>query len=125
MVDTIAGVVIWTQNLKRMTDFYQDILRLKPFSQRADFVAFKFGDVRLSIGVHSEVKGKSADPYRIMVNLQTQDIHSDYQSLSRQGVQFIRLPEQEHWGGWVATFLDPDGNILQLLQQPIAQKSDE
>ncbi len=25
-------------------------------------------------------------------------------------------PEQESWGGWVATFKDPDGNVLQLLQ---------
>jgi len=27
-------------------------------------------------------------------------------------------PEREHWGGWIATLQDPDGNILQLLQLP-------
>ena len=35
-----------------------------------------------------------------------------------QGVEFIREPEREDWGGWIATFLDPDGNVLQLLHQP-------
>jgi predicted enzyme related to lactoylglutathione lyase len=33
-------------------------------------------------------------------------------------VEFIRQPEREQWGGWIATFKDPDGNILQLLQLP-------
>ena len=36
----------------------------------------------------------------------------------KQGVQFIREPEEESWGGTVATFSDPDGNILQLLEFP-------
>ena len=38
--------------------------------------------------------------------------------MQANGVEFIRPPEQEHWGGWVATFKDPDGNILQMLQFP-------
>ena len=118
MIDGVAGVIIWTEDLERLVAFYQGTLGLKPHSQRPDFVAFKFGDVRLSIGRHGSVKGQARDPYRIMVNLGTQDIHRDYQRLSQQGVQFIRPPEQERWGGWIATFLDPDGNILQLLQQP-------
>jgi predicted enzyme related to lactoylglutathione lyase len=25
---------------------------------------------------------------------------------------------REHWGGWIITLQDPDGNILQLLQLP-------
>ena len=29
-----------------------------------------------------------------------------------------RAPEREEWGGWVATFADPDGNVLQLMQLP-------
>jgi uncharacterized glyoxalase superfamily protein PhnB len=36
--------------------------------------------------------------------------------LAEAGVEFLRQPEQESWGGWVATFRDPDGNTLQLLQ---------
>ena len=122
MVDDIAGVVIWTQNLKHMINFYEDTLKLKTFSKRSDFVAFKFGNIRLNIGLHSKVKGNSDEPYRIMVNFSTQNIQNDYHSLSRQGVKFIRKPEQEHWGGWVATFFDPDGNILQLLQLPVVEK---
>lgn len=53
-----------------------------------------------------------------MANFGVDDIDHEYQRLLKEGVEFIRPPEQEHWGGWVATFKDPDGNILQMLQLP-------
>ena len=74
--------------------------------------------MRLNLGTHSEVRGSTRDPYRIMVNLGTTDIHRLTQELLAKGVEFLRLPEQEHWGGYVATFSDPDGNLLQILQSP-------
>ena len=53
-----------------------------------------------------------------MINFNVEDIHLVYDALSKRGVTFIRGPEQEHWGGWVSTLMDPDRNIIQLLQQP-------
>jgi predicted enzyme related to lactoylglutathione lyase len=53
-----------------------------------------------------------------MSHLGVDDIQQEHRRLVAQGVEFIRPPEQEHWGGWVATFKDPDGNILQMLQFP-------
>ena len=35
-------------------------------------------------------------------------------ALERAGVVFTRLPETEDWGGRVASFLDPDGNEIEL-----------
>jgi uncharacterized glyoxalase superfamily protein PhnB len=51
-----------------------------------------------------------------MINLSVGDIHSFYEESLGRGVRFVRSPEQEHWGGYVATLEDPDGNLLQLLQ---------
>ena len=118
MIRGLAGVIIWTDDLGRMVDFYRDTLGLKPHSERPSFVSFKWGSVRLGIGSHSGVRGQSSDPYRVMVNLDVEDIHAAHERLSQAGVEFIRPPEREHWGGWVCTFADPDGNILQLLEQP-------
>ena len=118
IIEGVAGVIIWTDNLERLLRFYRDLLGLRPHSVQPHFVAFRFGDVRLSLGVHSQVSGRAQEPYRIMVNLSVRDIHESYRALVAKGVEFIRPPEREHWGGWVATFRDPDGNILQLLQQP-------
>ena len=118
MIDGVVGVIIWAEELDRLVTFYRDTLGLQPHSVRSNFVSFKWGEMRLGIGTHSEVEGGSKDPHRVMVNLGVRDIHETYRSLRARGVEFARPPEREHWGGWVATFSDPDGNVLQLLQQP-------
>ncbi len=116
MITGVVGVIIWTEDLEQMLAFYRDILGLEPHSVRPNFVSFKWGDVRLGIGTHDHVSGDAIDPYRVMVNLGVDDIDKEYERLGGNGVAFMRPPEQEHWGGWVATFSDPDGNVLQLLQ---------
>ena len=116
-IDALAGVVLWTEDLAPMVRFYETVLELPLRSRPDDFAAFALQPgVRLSIGVHDGVRGASRDPHRVMVNLGVADIHRAAATLRERGVAFTREPEQEHWGGWVATFHDPDGNTLQLLQ---------
>ena len=112
MITGVTGVTIWTDDLERLVTFYRDTLGLTAHRHHGDFVNFVFGDVRLNLGLHDGVKGNAQDPYRFMINLGVSDIHFEYERLRAQGVEFTRAPEQEGWGGWVATFRDPDGNIL-------------
>lgn len=114
----LAGVIMWTDNLEAMSAFYRDVLKLPVHSVRPHFVAFQIGDARLSVGLHSEVHGPVKEPVRVTVNFNVTDIHAAHRDLVARGVVFVRPPELEHWGGWVASFRDPDGNLLQLLQQP-------
>ncbi len=118
MIEGVVGVIIWTEDLETLVEFYRDTLGLTPHSVRPDFVAFRWGSMRLSIGKHSRVQGRTDEPYRVMVNLGVSNIHRLHEELTAKGVHFSRPPEQEHWGGWVATLSDPDGNMLQLMQQP-------
>jgi predicted enzyme related to lactoylglutathione lyase len=116
MVTGVIGVTFWTGELDRMFDFYNDVLQLPLHSKHEDFIAFELGGVRFNIGRHRDVSGQSKDPFRFMPHLGVDDIYAEAKRLSEAGVEFIRQPEQESWGGWVATFKDPDGNVLQLLQ---------
>ena len=121
MITGVVGVTFWTDDLERMFRFYNDVLQLPLHSRHPDFIAFTLvgpgGDeVRFNIGLHDRVSGASRDPYRFMPHLGVADIHAVASRLTEAGVEFIRQPEQESWGGWVATFRDPDGNTLQLLQ---------
>ncbi|MBM3925424.1 MAG: hypothetical protein FJ320_05465 [SAR202 cluster bacterium] len=118
MIYGIIGITLWTDNLHRLKAFYKDTLRLPLHSDHGDFVVFRWGDMRLNLGLHSRVHGPSKDPYRTMVHFGVKDIHSEYERLKAAGVEFIRVPEREDWGGWVATFKDPDGNVLQMLELP-------
>ena len=116
----LAGVLIWTEpeRFAAMARFYRDTLGLTPRSDKPDSINFDWQGVRLSVSVHDRVGGTSRDPLRLMINLTVTDIREVHDRLVRGGVVFTRAPEREEWGGWVATFSDPDGNVLQLMQQP-------
>lgn len=120
----LAGVLLWTTAARypALRRFYIEVLGLEPRSDRAEFVSFAWGaaagphNVRLSISVHEGLEGVARDPLRVMLNLAVDDIHAVAARLREQSVEFTRPPEQERWGGWIATFHDPDGNTMQLLQ---------
>jgi predicted enzyme related to lactoylglutathione lyase len=119
-IEGLAGVLIWTEadRFPAMARFYRDTLGLTPRSAKPDFINFDWSGVRLSVGVHDQVRGASGEPLRVMVNLTVADIRAAHERLTRAGVDFTRAPAREEWGGWVATFADPDGNVLQLMQLP-------
>jgi predicted enzyme related to lactoylglutathione lyase len=112
----VNGVIIWTDDLPRLVTFYRDVLGLEARSVRERTANFAWGGFRLTVGVHDGVHGQSSEPERIMVNLAVEDIERVYERLVAAGVPFTRKPEREPWGGRVATFHDPDGNTLQLLE---------
>lgn len=116
----LSGVLVWTEaeRYPAMRAFYVEALELAPRSDREHFVNFDWGAQRLTVSVHEGIAGAARDPLRLMINLDVDDIHAVAARLSANGIEFTRPPEQEPWGGWVATFADPDGNTLQLLQTP-------
>ncbi len=49
------------------------------------------------------------------VSLHVDDIQGSNEALKEKGVQFKSPPEKQSWGGSLAHFQDPDGNVLTLL----------
>lgn len=116
MLAGIHSVLIWTEDVNRLLSFYRDVLGLQPEMESDGFVVFQASTGgQLALGTHSEVEGRSQDPYRVMVNFEVDDCQGEYERLSKAGVEFIRPPSKED-GGVIATFRDPDGNVLQLFQ---------
>ena len=52
MITGVVGVILWTSNLDTMRTFYKDTLRLPLHSDHGDFVVFRFGNMRLNMGLH-------------------------------------------------------------------------
>ena len=128
MSENLAGIILWTDNLLRLRSFYEETLGLHPHSVREDFIAYSWDlgttVIRFSIGLHSEVLGRTKDPLRVMINFNVRNIEDRVSKMKKAGTKFIRNPELEHWGGIVATFEDPDGNVVQLLQQAETELED-
>jgi len=117
MINGLGGATIWSENIDNLLPFYRDVVGLRPGVATQDFVVF--GDQTrpaLAIGTHSEVRGRTAEPARHMVGLLTDDIQADTARLKAAGVRFIEEPNDQGGGFWLATFADPDGNLIQLFQ---------
>lgn len=119
MITTLGGVSIWSSDLNNLLPFYRDIVGLPVQIDGADGFALlgEPGQPALGLGTHSDVRGPSTDPYRIMVGFTTTDIQADFARMKAAGAEFIEEPNLQPGGGlWLATFKDPEGNIGQLFQ---------
>ncbi|MDP6604822.1 MAG: VOC family protein [Dehalococcoidia bacterium] len=96
-----------------LTEWYRDVLGL---SQDEESGGFEVGPAYVYIDAHSETHGPAKEPQRVLINMFIDDFEAEYERLSAAGVTFIRQPEREDWGGLFATFLDPDGNYLQIVE---------
>jgi predicted enzyme related to lactoylglutathione lyase len=116
MITGISGATIWSEDLHNLLPFYRDVLGLKVMDESERFVALGGeGEAMLGLGSHSEVHGKASDPYRHFVGLNTSDLDADFQRLQSAGIEFIETPT-DYGGLSIATFRDPEGNIIQLYQ---------
>jgi predicted enzyme related to lactoylglutathione lyase len=98
-----------------LIDWYANVLGLETNDQLGDG-AFNVAGGHIHIDGHTEIQGPTSEPARILVNLFVDDLAAERTRLQSQGVEFIRDPEREAWGGLITTFVDPDGNYLQLLE---------
>jgi predicted enzyme related to lactoylglutathione lyase len=95
--------------------FYKDVVGLPPAEQMGDS-AFHLGDAAFVIDGHSEVHGPTKEPPRVLINFMVDDLAAEQARLEGQGVTFIRKLGKEFWGGVISTFLDPDGNYVQIME---------
>ena len=116
MSTRISSASIWSEDLNTLLPFYRDTIGLPVRLETPGFVVLgEDAGPTLSLGTHSEVKGKNADPARHMVGLETNDVQAEFRRLQASGVEFVAEPT-DFGQVLVATLKDPDGNYVQLLQ---------
>ncbi|HEU4760000.1 MAG TPA: VOC family protein [Dehalococcoidia bacterium] len=116
MIKGLRVSSIWSEDLNSLLPFYRDVLGLSVGMETPGFIVF--GDTNapaVALGTHSEVHGRTRDPARHIVGFDTDDIEADCARLKAAGVEFIEEPNQQG-DLWIATFKDPEGNLLQLFQ---------
>lgn len=117
MIKGLRVSSIWSEDLNNLLPFYRDVIGLPVGMETPGFVVM--GDPNapaLALGTHSEVHGPNPDPARHISAFETDDIDAEFARLRDQGVEFIEEPTEPGPTVRVATFKDPEGNLLQLLQ---------
>lgn len=109
------SIMIGTTNAKELADFYQKLLEKKPdFTDGGEWNGWDAGAAWIMIGPHSEAAGKSSQPARIMLNLETKDVEKEFDRV-KEFAEVIKEPYDPGMGGLIATIADPDGNYIQFM----------
>ncbi|MEO8540430.1 MAG: VOC family protein [bacterium] len=104
-----------SEDPERMREFYRNVVGLSDdFPDLGN--PFMAGETSIYVGAHSEVHGQAQEPPRVLLNLPVDDLAAEQKRIEGHGVKFIRTAGREAWGGVISTFVDPDGNFLQLME---------
>ncbi len=112
----MSNIMLGSEDAKSLSNFYSTIFG-PPDSSDDSFIGWQLGGVGLSIGPHSEVKGRNESPGRILLNLETADFQQEFDRIKALGVTVVQEPYRpggEDMDFWMATFEDPDGNYFQI-----------
>jgi predicted enzyme related to lactoylglutathione lyase len=111
----INSIMLGSENSKKLAAFYTKVLG-EPSWQQDDWYAY-FDGVSLMIGNHSEVKGVSKNPERLIIGFEVADVKKEFERIKGLGAKVIAkpyMPSPDSPDMWLATFADPDGNYFQL-----------
>ena len=119
----LSAVRIFVNELEPARRFYQEVLALPLRFSDADAGYCTFMSEGINVVVECLPPDASADDQLLVsrftgLSFETEDIVADCARLEDAGVNVIGAPERQGWGGWLATFQDPSGNALQLVQYP-------
>ena len=109
-----SSIMIGSAQPKVLAQFYEKVFG-KPAEWAEDnWYGWQVGNTYLTIGEHSEVKGKAREPQRVILNFETEKVKEEFERIRDMGAELIKeLYEME--GAWIATFADPDGNYFQVM----------
>lgn len=122
MIIGLEGILIGSENAKKLGKFYKDVLKLKMTDEfeygddNSYGIGFEVGKVGLFISDHSKVKGISKNPERIFFNLEVDNIEKEVARLKKAKVKVIADIYHVEEYGYVATLADTDGNYFQLVK---------
>jgi predicted enzyme related to lactoylglutathione lyase len=113
----LNSLLIFSENPKALGDFYRKALAVTPSTMEENYNMFQVGTSTLIIGPHTAVKGKNKNPERIMFNLETADVKSEFTRIKAAGAKVIAEPYNmgDNKDFLIATLADPDGNYFQLV----------
>jgi predicted enzyme related to lactoylglutathione lyase len=110
----LNSIMIGTSQPDVLAEFYQKVFARPADMHDGTFSAWNAGSSSIAIMEHSEVKGQSKEPARMIMNLETTAVKEEFERLKKLNVTVIKEP-YEMGGGWIATLADPDGNYVQLV----------
>jgi predicted enzyme related to lactoylglutathione lyase len=110
------SILIGSEDPRRLVEYYTKVLGRPGFSDGA-YTGWQLGSGFITVGPHTEVKGRNATPGRIIWNIESNDVAGDFARMKVAGAIVITEPYSFEGApnSSIATFADPDDNYFQLM----------
>ena len=113
------SILIGSENPRALSAFYAKVLGEPTYNENdgEGYTTWLIGTGSVSIGPHSEVKGRNDTPGRLIWNIETTDVKGEAERFRAAGATVVAEPYsfEGYPDAWIATFEDPDGNYFQLM----------
>lgn len=113
----LNSVLIGSEDPGRLVEYYSKLFG-EPTWSDGGYTGWLLGQGAVSVGPHDQVKGRNESPGRIIWNLETPDVRSEFERLAAAGATVVQEPYRMEGMGEddaICTFEDPDGNYFQLV----------
>jgi lactoylglutathione lyase len=112
-------VRIFVADWQASLDFYSKVLGMSVLFENAEmgWAELDTGAAHLALERIDPDNSEAANLLGrfVAASLEVEEIDRVYEAFMEAGVVFLGPPEKQAWGGTLAHFQDPDGNVLTLL----------
>lgn len=115
MIKTVWSVTLHVSHMERAVKFYEETLGLEKKYEFPSYAGFECGGVEIGLIPTSGERQKTSLT-SASVEFLVDNVDKFCDRLDRAGVKFIEELHDEPWGGRQASFADPDGTILEIVQ---------
>lgn len=117
----LNSVMVGSMQPKVLVEFYAQVFGKPPEMEEEGWAGWMVGNAFFSVGAHSQMKGPTKDPGRIMFDFETELVKEEFARIKSLGATIVKEP-YDMGGMWIATLADPDGNYFQLMSPWNGQK---
>jgi predicted enzyme related to lactoylglutathione lyase len=113
------SILIGSEDPQRLVEFYTRVLG-EPVMSDGGYTGWQLGSGFVTVGPHTDVKGRNQEPGRLIWNIETADVRGEFERMKAAGAEVVAEPyamddDMAVAGMAIATFADPDGNLFQLM----------
>ncbi len=131
MLGPLSWVLVYTDNVPAMREYYENVLKLPIKRASEKIVAFRTGACTLELMGRMDNGPERMDAARgwqrnkVLISFHVTDIKAEVAALEARGSKCITgvkatvSPPGQPPKGWIAQFMDPDGNIIELCEEPL------
>src|SRR4030042_33972 len=84
-----SSIMIGSMQPKALAKFYEKVFARVPDWEDGGWYGWQVGNTHLTIGEHSEVKGKAKEPQRVILNFEAKEVKEEHARIKGLGAKVV------------------------------------